>query len=71
MTTASERGDSVAAYEAGRRRGLAECPCGRNPGAADLLDDDGYAAGQQQGAWAALLACLWLLVAATALGRRR
>ena len=28
----------TAIYESGRRRGLAECPCGQNPGAADLLE---------------------------------
>ncbi len=35
----AEEGDTDArVYEAGRRRGLAECPCGTNPGAADLLE---------------------------------
>lgn len=59
-------------YEAGRRRGLAECPCGANPGADDLLGyEDGIALGRRQGVWAALWACLGLLLATASLGRRR
>lgn len=59
-------------YEAGRRRGLAECPCGSNPGAADLLTyEDGYDAGVLAGAGRALLALLALAIGAAWMGRGR
>lgn len=54
----------VLIYESGRRRGLAECPCRRNPGAADLVD------GEDAGAWC-WRALVWaLLLGLVAIGLR-
>jgi threonine/homoserine/homoserine lactone efflux protein len=61
----------VRAYEVGRKRGLAECPCGANPGAEDLLTyEDGVEDGWRYGARTALGAVLGLLLAAAWLRRR-
>lgn len=62
-------------FESGRKRGLAECPCGTQPGAEDLLRyedgyDEGIEDGQRQGAIRALCVLAGLGAFALWLGRQ-
>lgn len=73
-------GTAATAYESGRRRGRAECPCGTDPRADDLLDyHDGLHAGfrigrrqgERHGSVRALVVVAVLGLVAVGLGRER